>query len=612
MPVLCPYFVLKRHRGLVRWLQAVILCLMNYDYCFMKRVSGVLIFVMFLTTACSTVQELSPTQTDNISPVAEEIEVSVAPDIKLHPTDPDVMYHVFSAEIMGAEGDLSGAAAEYLEAALISEDSDIAERAAKVAVSAGEWQMVVLASDRWAMLDPNSLDARELAAGSRLREGDYTGAEFQLARLLELTASDQAHGWRIVTALLAPANDQVRANKVLDNLLADFDAGSNVDALFAQSQFAARTGNLDKAIQLIDKAISLGEERADLFAWSGRLAVNNGNEALALEHYRKAWTIKPDNPQIALAYAELLKRSGDLDAAQKVLAQLSDTPEMRSTRIAFALDAGDRDTADLLYKGFSQAQYENISDAALQAAQSAEMLGYPREAIDWYTQVTGEQSLRAILRRAFLLAGLGDIDEARDLLVQLRLQADDAVKIQSYHSEAQILQDVGLPDKALIVLNDALSDFPEDISLQYTRALLNVTLDRLDLAEIDFRRIIAVQPDNAAAINALGYSLADLTDRFDEAEQLILQAYQLQPEDPAIIDSMGWVAYRLGRLDEAVSYLRQAWEILRNAEVAAHLGEVLWVLGQKQEARSLWRLGNELESGNVILIKTMQRFGEQP
>jgi tetratricopeptide (TPR) repeat protein len=585
---------------------------MNYDYCFMKWVSGVFIFVMLLMTACSSVQELSPRQTESISPLAGETGVSEAQERKLLPTDPDVMYHVFSAEIMGAEGDLSGAAAEYLEAALISEDSDIAERAARVAVSAGEWQMVVLASDRWAMLDPNSLDARELAVGSRLREGDYAGAEFQLARLLELTASDQKRGWRIVTALLAPANDQVRASKVLDNLLVDFDAGSNADALFAQSQFVARTGDLDKAIKIIDKAIGLSEERSDLLAWSGRLAVNHGDEARALENYRKAWAISPDDPQIALAYAELLKRSDELDAAQKVLAQLSDTPEMRFTRIAFALDAGDRDTADLLYKGFSQAQYDNASNAALQAAQSAELLEYPREAIGWYEQVTGEQSLRAILRRAFLLAGLDEVDEARHLLGQLRSQADDAVKIQSYHSEAQILQNAGLPDKALIVLNDALSDFPEDISLQYTRALLNVTLGRLDLAEIDLRRIIAVQPDNTAAINALGYSLADLTERYDEAEELILQAYQLQPDDPAIIDSMGWVAYRLGRLDEAVSYLRQAWEMLRNAEVAAHLGEVLWVLGQREEARSVWRLGNEMESGNIILIKTMQRFGEQP
>ena len=180
-------------RGLVSWLQAVILCLMNYDYCFMKRVSCGLIFVMSFITACSSAQE-SPAQ-----PIAETELVAVesvaveSPEVELAPTDADVMYHVFSAEVMGADGDFSGAAAAYLEAALKSEDPEIAERAARVAVSAGEWQMVALASDRWAMLDPTSLDARELATGSRLKEGDYAGAEYQLARILELTKDDQEH-----------------------------------------------------------------------------------------------------------------------------------------------------------------------------------------------------------------------------------------------------------------------------------------------------------------------------------------------------------------------------------------------------------------------------------
>ncbi|RLA50769.1 MAG: hypothetical protein DRQ98_12405, partial [Gammaproteobacteria bacterium] len=279
---------------------------MNFNYCFMKRVRGVFIFVMLLMTACSTVQE-SPAESSAASTHLSTASVAdEAPDSKLEPTDPDVMYHVFAAEVLGDEGDFSAAAAEYLEAALISDDPEIAERAARVAVSAGEWQMVALASDRWAMLDPTNLDAHELAAGSRLREGDYVGAEYQLGRILEMTAADQAHGWRIVIALLAPANDQVRANKVLDNLLKDFDAESNVDALFARSQLAARMGDLDKATDLVNKAIVLESERADLYAWSGRLAVNNGNQSLALKRYRQAWQVDPEDQIIAMAYAELL------------------------------------------------------------------------------------------------------------------------------------------------------------------------------------------------------------------------------------------------------------------------------------------------------------------
>jgi tetratricopeptide (TPR) repeat protein len=612
IPVQCPIIIIVCSRGLVSGLQAVILSLMNCDYCFMKRVPCVFIFVMFLMTACTTVQESSSEPAAEAGSLPVEAASSGVPGVALPPTDPEVMYHVFSAEMLGADGDFSGAAAAYLEAALKSEDPEIAERAARVAVSAGEWQMVALASDRWAMLDPASLDAHELAAGSRLREGDYAGAEFQLARILKLTASSPEHGWDIVIALLAPVDDQDRAFKILDRLLEEYEGGSNVSTLYARSRLAANFGDLEGAFELANQAITLEPERADLLAWSGRLAINLGNQPMALSRYRQAWEANPSDVQIAMAYAELLKRSDDLVAAQAVLAQLPDTPDMRFARIIFAMDAGDRENAELLYAGFSAVQYDDSSEAAFQAAQSAELLDRQREAVDWYRQVTGEKSIRAIMRQAFLLAGLGDIEEARGLLAQLRLRADSELKSQSYQAEAQILQEAGYGEKAFEVLNNALESLPDDIPLRYSRALLAVGLGQLELAESDLRQIISIEPDNAAAINALGYTLADLTERYDEAEELILQAYELQPGDPSIIDSMGWISYRLGRMSEAESYMREAWKMLRNAEIAAHLGEVLWVRGQKDEARSTWQLGIELESDNEVLTNTMRRFGELP
>ncbi len=216
------------------------------------------------------------------------------------------------------------------------------------------------------------------------------------------------------------------------------------------------------------------------------------------------------------------------------------------------------------------------------------------------------------MRRAFLLADLGDIEDARNLLAQLRVGADNEVSSQSFQAEAQILQEAGSQIEAFQLLTYGLESFPEDISLRYTRALMAVGLGQLELAESELRAIISVQPGNAAAINALGYTLADLTDRYNEAEELILLAYELQPDDASIIDSMGWISYRLGRLTEAESYLREAWQIMQNAEVAAHLGEVLWVRGQKDEARSTWQLGFQMESDNEVLLDTMQRYGELP
>lgn len=578
----------------------------------MKRVAGVLIFVMLTMTACSTVQESSPDPKVETGSLPVESTDEGGSEAEFPPTDMDVMYHVFSAEVLGVDGDFSGAAAEYLEAALKSDDPEIAERAAKIAISAGEWQMVTLAADRWAMLDPDNLDARELAAGSRLREGDYAGAEFQLARILELTADDQEKGWRLVISLLTYVDDQERANKILDRLLAESGGGSNTSALFARSRLAANFGDLQQALDLVDQAIKLEPERADLLAWSGRLAVNLGDQMLALSRYQQAWEIEPQDEKIAMVYAELLKRNDELKTAQQVLAQLPDTPDMRFTRIIFAMDAGDTESAESLYAGFYNVQYDDKSEAAFQAAQSAELLQRQREAIDWYKQVSGEKSIRALLRQAFLLAGLGNVEEARNLLVQLRVRADTEIISQSYQAEAQILQEAGDTEQALELLHDGLKSLPGDIPLRYMRALMAVAVGQLDLAEKDLRLIIAEQPDNVAAINALGYTLADLTERYDEAEKLISQAYELQPDDASIVDSMGWISYRLGRLPEAENYLREAWKMMRSAEIAAHLGEVLWARGQKDEARATWQLGMQLESDNETLISTMRRFGELP
>ncbi len=585
---------------------------MNFDYCFMKRVPCAVILIMFLASACSSVPQAASPQQDEVGPGQDNIAAEDVTDRVLAPTDTTVMYHVFAAEVLGAAGDFSGAAAEYLKAALASRDPEIAQRAARVAVSANEWQMVALASDRWAMLEPDSLDAHQLAAGSRLREGDYVGAEYQLARILKLTQSDQARGWGIVTSLLAPANDKTRANKVLNSLLEDFGATANADALYARSQLAAHTGNLDKAVEFINQAIEQEPGRADFLAWSGRLAVNRQDTKQALQRYRQAWQVNPGDQAIAMAYAELLKREDDPQTALLVLAGLPDTAEMRFARILLAMDAGDREAAEKLYRGYATADYANPSNTAFQAAQGAELLGLQREAVNWYKQVSGQYAVQAVMRRALLLAELGEMVEARSLLTQLRTRTDENVRSQSYQIEVQILQDAGRNDEAMRVLNNALTILPGDVALRYMRALLAVGLGQLELAESDLRRIIDVQPKNAAALNALGYTLADLTDRYDEAEPLIVQAYQLQPNEPSIIDSMGWIAYRRGRLQEAEKYLRQAWDTAQSAEIAAHLGEVLWVSGQKDEARALWQAGYRLENDNEVLLKTMQRFGESP
>jgi len=252
-------------------------------------------------------------------------------------------------------------------------------------------------------------------------------------------------------------------------------------------------------------------------------------------------------------------------------------------------------------------------ERAFQAAQAAELLGWPDEAVDWYQEVVrGERAFVSALRRAFLTAESGDLDRARNQLQQLRLRDEPEFVRESFMAESEILVNAAMPAQALELLNTALDTLPSDTQLLYARALVAVQLGELGIAEADLRGIIELEPQNVAALNALGYTLADLTSRYEEAQDLIRAAYAMQPEEVSIIDSMGWVAFRMGRLEEAERFLRDAWSRDQNAEIAAHLGEVLWVSEQQEEALMVWRDAYRIDSANTILNETMERFGVVP
>ena len=232
------------------------------------------------------------------------------------------------------------------------------------------------------------------------------------------------------------------------------------------------------------------------------------------------------------------------------------------------------------------------------------------DAIAYLEQVTdGERGLTATLRRAELLGMENQFPAAREELEALRETGDLLAIEQSWLTEARILRELNRKQESLDVLDEALVDLPDSIAILYTHSLLAAELGKVETAEADLRKILAIQPDNASALNALGYTLADQTDRYEEAEALIRQAYILQPNEAAIVDSMGWIAFRMGRLEEALQFLAKAWELDRNPEIAAHLGEVLWVSGKQDEALVIWREGFDIDAQNAVLRETLMRLG---
>ena len=376
---------------------------------------------------------------------------------------------------------------------------------------------------------------------------------------------------------------------------------------------AVRSNDLNRAFELARQAVELNPDQIQYLTWAGRLALNLKLTATGLEYIKRAWKLEPDNHDLALAYADLLARNGREEEARAVMRDMPQSPDVMLSRILFELAAKKRPAAEKLFTEFEATDYGDPQEKAFYQAQAAEALGRMQEAMELYGRVEhGDRAVAAAIRISELKAMEGDMEAARSELARLRTQHSPAIVEESWLAEARILREAGRREEAFEVLGQAMTSMPASISILYSHALLAADLGRVDVAEKDLRRVIAAQPENAAALNALGYTLADQTERYEEAEALIRQAYILQPGEASIIDSMGWVAYRLGRLGEAIEYLRKAWQLDKNPEIAAHLGEVLWAVGNQEAATAIWREAWERDSENPVLKETLERLGVEP
>ena len=524
------------------------------------------------------------------------------------PTDPEVMYRVFAAEYLGAEGDLQSAVGEYLEAAMRSNDPQIARRATRVAFATESWQQAAMAADRWALLDPSNVSAHESAALAMLLIGDYMGAEYQVNRILDIKG-DTTEAWMLIANLLSQGGSPEQADEMLDRILSERGNVDSAEALYARSHLAIRSKDLRRAFELARQAVEANPERIEYLTWAGRLALNLKLVETGLEYVRRAWELDPENHDLSLAYADLLARNGRESEARTVMQEMPQTPDVMLSRILFELAAKDRPAAEKLFARFEQMAFDDLQEKSFYLAQAAEALGFMDQAMELYGQVTeGDRAMASVIRVAELKAIGGDVDAARRDLAELRKDASPVILEESWLAEARILREANRREEALQVLGEALSSLPGSIAILYTQALLAAEIGRVDIAEKNLRMVIAAQPENAAALNALGYTLADQTERYEEAEALIRQAYILQPEESSIIDSMGWISYRLGRMPEALEFLQKAWQIDKNPEIAAHLGEVLWVVGNKDAAIAIWREAQKIDGGNAVLVETLERL----
>jgi tetratricopeptide (TPR) repeat protein len=340
------------------------------------------------------------------------------------------------------------------------------------------------------------------------------------------------------------------------------------------------------------------------------LQKTSADDALALlERFLQKY---PDSREVRLNYARMLvaqKRFADARGQfQRLLADFPNNTDVMFAVAILSLQLNDYAAAETNLKRLLESNYRNKDSVRLYLGQVAEEQKNFSEALRWYREIgEGEQYLPAQIRYAQVLSKQGQLDAARAHLQQANASSRQE-RVQLILAEAQLLRDANQARVAFELVERALDRLPNDPDLLYDYAMLAEKIERVDVLEASLRKLIGIQPEHAHAYNALGYSLADRKLRLSEAHDLIGQALKLAPDDSFIIDSMGWVLYRMGDLKDALGYLRRAYAGRPDAEIAAHLGEVLWALGERDEAERIWREAAQKSPDNETLANTVKRL----
>ncbi len=522
----------------------------------------------------------------------------------------DAAYDLMVAEIALNQGQIALAVEHYLRVARVQRNPVIAERAVRVAVYGQDLEAAIEAAQRWIELEPDRIEARQVIAAIYIRQDEVEQAIEYIDGLIDDSELDDAELFPPLLGILAREKN---ADTVLavSKRLAD-EHPERVYAQYMHAMLAAQNGRSEEALGYFDRTLALGEIEG-VHSARAKVLLKLGRSSEAVLSLKKAVETNPDDQNLRLTYARLLV----------------DVKNYEEARVEFEkLHRASPDDADLLYTlGLLSLESQRFDDAEMYMLQLVEMdqrqgeaqyyLGriyenrrLYEEAIDWYEQVhAGEYSFDARLRVAELLGVLERSEEAiAQLDAMLKGSQSDGSLVRIYITKGELMRSARRYPEAMEVFNTALEIVPGNSDLLYARALAAEKLGRIDQLEEDIRTILITEPDNAHALNALGFTLADQTDRYEEAYGYLKRAIEIMPDDAAIIDSWGWVHYRLGQYDEALRLLRKALSRLDDPEIAAHLGEVLWVTGKRDEAREVWQRALQKAPDDPLLLEVMQRF----
>lgn len=561
------------------------------------------------TTFAATLALIIPvahsTENESATPAAPAAAVTAAAPSVLNA---DFIYKYLVGEIAGQRGELGLASSLFLELAKTSRDARLAERATKAAVYGNNPQVAVQAVSLWSELDPDSVDAQQSTVQMLTSTGRLAETEPYLEKLLQ-KEDTRANGFLYLHSLFARQDDKQAVLELVQRLAAKYP--SLPESHFAIAQAAWDAGNHELTIDQLTIADKLrpGWELAALL--QGQVLFVQSPQ-LAIDYYRDFLKTYPDANETRLSFARLLVNQKRFDEARgefvKLAATSADNPEILVVLGLLSFQSNNHDEADDYFLKALDSDYADKDQVHLYLGHNAEKQNRDEQALEWYERIQpGERHLDAKLNIAYVTSRMQGTDAG---IAQLKA-------LDGLHSEQQATVNQAIASlltqgkrnaEAYAVLEETIKTLPNTPELIYDFAMVAERMQKYDVMEHELRKLIKLKPDYAAAYNALGYSFADRNINLPEAYSLIEKALTLRPNDHYIMDSMGWVYYRMGSLDKALDYLQRAYQTQTDPEIAAHLGEVLWQQGKREDAIRTWEEALQLHPDNEILLDTSKRF----
>src|SRR3990167_828288 len=551
--------------------------------------------------------------TDSAAPEPAPVaETPAAPAPPARSFEKETLYELLLAEFAGKRNRADVALGKYLKQAHETRDPQVVERAAYIARYLGAHQATLDAAMLWIEIEPENPAPRELAATELLRFGKVDEAMGQIDLLMGLNGTVN---FEFLLQATRSSNVETR-NRVLQKLT-EYTQTRNDDKLwFAKASLESMNGNHGQASEDFDEALTIAPSYSNAILGRAQSMIASGKVEDALVYLGQQAQEYPHNKRLGVAHARYLIQYGRLPAAQQQFVRLVETfPEDGDLLLSLALLSWENKMEEDAIQYFNQliAMDYRTEEAYLYLARIAETRKQYSEAEAYYRKIgSGPNYTLAQIQLALLFSETGRTNDALQVL-DAAIANDKREELKYLLAKSEVLARVERNQDAIEVLNQGLKQHPDDTALLYSRAMLQEKLEQFELMEADLRKVLQLQPNNSAALNALGYTFANRNQRLSEAWELIERAYFLNPNDPAIIDSMGWIKYRMGENSVALDFLRKAYEAFKDQEIAAHLGEVLWVTGNQQEAISVWKQSLEENPGSKVLQNVMKRFTtEQP